>query len=351
MSRYLKVVIFLSMLLLSAAPVRAAVEYIVTDMGDFSPKAINNRGEVAGFISINSQVMHAAIYSNGTLKDLETLGGTYSTATSINDIGELVGYSMMSDGSYHAFLYRNGSINDLGNFGGLSGRADGINNIGQIAASYVTADGFTNSILYDHGSITELGHLGGNSTISQGINSLGEIVGHEKMNDGIDHAFVYRQEALTDIGTLGGNSYAWAINDAGKIAGESWTSIDLSYHVFIYEDGIISDISDPYYGTHATDINNNGEIVGFGFPINDAFIYKNEQMSNLNNLIDPALGITLTGAYGINDYGQIIALGYNIEMNGSAYLLTPIPEPSSMILLYIGLAIIIMFIWNRKHTS
>ena len=53
---------------------------------------------------------------------------------------------------------------------------------------------------------------------------------------------------------------------------------------------------------------------------------------DLNGLIDPNLGITLTRANGINDMGQIIAYSESGFVR-TAYLLTPVPEPSSLVLL------------------
>ena len=91
---------------------------------------------------------------------------------------------------------------------------------------------------------------------------------------------------MTDLGILGGNySYAYGINNAGQVVGSSGAADS-------------------------------------GF--NHAFLYSNGQMMDLNDLIDPSLGITLTEATGINDHGQIVANG-----GLDAYLLTPIPEPST----------------------
>lgn len=56
-----------------------------------------------------------------------------------------------------------------------------------------------------------------------------------------------------------------------------------------------------------------------------ALVYENGTMSDLNSLIDPTLGITLSSAVGINNGGQIIA----VNQNGSTfqgYLLAPIPQ-------------------------
>ena len=62
------------------------------------------------------------------------------------------------------------------------------------------------------------------------------------------------------------------------------------------------------------------------------FGVKDDGLLDLNGLIDPNLGITLTRANGINDMGQIIAYSESGFVR-TAYLLTPVPEPSSLVLL------------------
>ena len=58
-------------------------------------------------------------------------------------------------------------------------------------------------------------------------------------------------------------------------------------------------------------------------------------MLNLNTLIAPQSGWVLGGATGINDVGQIVGGGL---LNGidHAYLLTPVPEPSTLALAALG---------------
>lgn len=341
---FLKAVVILSLLLFATAIVKAAVEYTVEELGDFYPAAINNRGEVVGVMSTALQIPHAALWSNGSLIDLGALGQGSSTAEGINDNGEIVGYSKVSADSYHTFLFRNGLMTDLGVFGGINSTAFGINNNGQIAANYQTSDGINHAILYDHGSITELGTLGGQSAVARGIDAMGNIMGTADDINGIFRAFVYTNGEMLDLGFPGTSPFVYGMNDNMQIVGSSYQ--EGVPHAFIYSSGSLSEIACPDGRTLAISVNNDGEIVGYGSTYG-AFIYKNGVMSNLEELIDPLLGIRITDAHGINDNGQIVAMGFNKKEDPTAFLLTPIPEPTITTLLITGIIGIICY-WRFK---
>jgi probable HAF family extracellular repeat protein len=76
-----------------------------------------------------------------------------------------------------------------------------------------------------------------------------------------------------------------------------------------------------------------GQIVGYSDTPSgqDAFLYTDGQMVDLNNLIDPSSGWSIVEADGINDDGQIVATGYQDGLGGEfdTLLLTPVPEPVS----------------------
>lgn len=112
--------------------------------------AINNQGQIVG-VSKKS----AFLYSNGMMTDLGAiLGAASSVATGINDSGQIVGYmAPPSSQTVHAFLYSNGNLINLNELpeiktaGWSIYRARGINNSGQIIAEGTNNNGITRAVL------------------------------------------------------------------------------------------------------------------------------------------------------------------------------------------------------------
>ena len=287
-----------------AACLPAAVLYSVTDLGGniIQANAINNAGQVTG-----SSEQGAFLYSNGIITDLGTLPGTGgSVGYGINDAGQVTG-SVATTGEGHppeAFLYSNGVITSLSALpSAFSSQGFGINNAGQIG---VNSGG--HAVIYSNGVVTDLGALpvpSGYPSYSFGfaINNAGQVTGFS-ITAGGGHAFLYSNGVMTDLGTLpgGGGSRGFGINNAGQIVGDSITASG-AYHAFLYSDGVMTD---------------------------------------LNDLIDPNLHITLTGAGGINNSGQILS---------GRYLLTPVPEPGTWALLGAGLLLVAALARSYKSVS
>jgi len=327
------------------------IQYTVTDLGTLTgpgshPTAINDLGEVLGYGDIYTDYSHAFLYTgSGPLVNLGSFGGDYrvSVATAINNSGMVVGYSdsFGSGNPTRAFLYtQSGGMQDLGTLGGAQAEAECINNLGQIVGVAQVASGTYDGFLYsgngpmvdlgtyrsilinDTGQVVavngpagslhtyissggtgtwqDIGSLGGAETDPVGMNNSGEIVGGSTITtaNGYLQPFLYSGGTMTDPGTFGGQiGAANAINDFGVVVGGADFPGDLSGHAFVW------------YGSG---------------PIQD-----------LNDLVNPSLGLTIEDALAINDNGQIAAEAYQQGGEYHAILLTPIqtPEPSSFGLL------------------
>jgi probable HAF family extracellular repeat protein len=91
-------------------------------------------------------------------------------------------------------------------------------------------------------------------------------------------------------------------------------------------------------GTDVLGMNDLDQIVGYvETPVSnvfDAFVYTpGSGFKLLNNVIPPNSGWTLTEATAINNAGEIVGFGTNPQGNTDAFLLTPLPEPASDVLL------------------
>jgi probable HAF family extracellular repeat protein len=333
-----------------ASPAHPVVQYTITPLGttNGAPAGINVSGQVAGFTATAAGTDRAYLWSEGALQSFSGLGGT-NRALSLNDAGQVVGYSYATPtvpppfGQERACLWRNGVVQDLNTSGGpMLQRAYDINNAEQIVIR-----GATTGYLWQNGMLTDLG-----MEDPRAVNQAGQVVGGkftgrlDRNGSPIEEPVLWSGGALTYLGTLGGsgNSFAEGINDWGQVVGEADTGSATA--AFLWQSGAMERIplAESRYSA-AYGINNLGQVVGRMYPPGlvppRAFLFSGGVAADLNDLISGDLGWVLTSAYAINDAGQIVGTG-TYGGDSRMFLLTPVPEPGSVLLLCAG-AIALVF--------
>ena len=319
--------------------------------------AINNRAWVAGFSFVEEDTaLHAVLWRNGDIIDLETLGGPNSAVLwpGMNNTGMVVGVSQTSipdtlgeDWSCDAFLppsagtclgfaWYDGSMHPLPTLGGDHGFATAVNDRGQVvgwAENTVrdpTCDAPTQILQFRAvvwepriGTMTELPPLPGDSTsAATAINERGVVAGISGECDvavgrfSARHAVIWENGRVQKIGDLGGVSWhtPMAINERGDVVGFSNPPGDedgsFNARAFLWtRDGRTRDLGtlDGDETSQALGINARRQVVGVstGPNGNRPFVWFDGRMENLNELVEPSFADSLLLAEHINDSGQI----------------------------------------------
>jgi probable HAF family extracellular repeat protein len=265
---------------------------------------INDSGQVVGYATVGSTPIAFQWDSKTGMTALPIVANTSrSYAYAINEKGQIVGYADIgTDASTATRWQGQQSPAELGNRG-LSSIATGVNNQGQVVGQIATVDGFRAVLWNAAGSMNNLGTLnGGNYSYATGINDKGQVVGYSTVGQSTANSSTFN-------GLLGNtiNAFIWN-SSTGMTSLGSLSAQDNSY---------------------ATGINERGQVVGYSYGLDNgnyryrAFMWNNGAMTDLNSLIDPALGWTLKVANAVNDNGLIVGYGQNAAGQSRAFLLTP----------------------------
>ena len=334
--------------------------------------SVNDKGWVSGAANLTGDATeHAALWREGMITDLGTLGGPDSFVNTPvkNENGKVAGFSETStpdpqgeafcagltffgfqDGvTCLGFLWKDGLMAPLPPLaGGNNSQAYGVNNRDQVV-------GFAENGIQDatctppqklqfeavvwepkKGQIRQLPPLSGDSDgAGVAINDNGEVAGCSGICANVGgasclHAIVWKDGSPTNIGGLGTLNLGAAINNRGQVLGESLLPDNTTFHSFLWEKGEITDLGTlpgrPL--TFPGGINNKGQVVGHSCDASDtfcvAYIWENGVMTDLNTLVPPGLPVNLFYAGDINDHGEIAGIAVDPVTGASpAFLAIP----------------------------
>jgi probable HAF family extracellular repeat protein len=304
------------------------------------------------------------------IKDLGTLGGTFSFPGGVNDRGEVEGLSLLpGDVAYHAFFWQ-GGMKDLGTFGGENSFAQAHpNNRGQVGgAAETSATDPSGEDFCDFGThliclpfvwhrqvLTPLPTLGGNNGWGFGMNNRGELVGTAE-NTRPDptcappqvfqfEPVMWKTSEIERVGFAGDSpaarigerneiqrlptpegdpdGFGTAINNRGQAVGASGNCINPIAHALLWEKkGAMTDLGN-FGGTTNNvpyDINDWGQVVGVsnlaGDTISHAFLWQKGNMTDLGTLPGDLTSL----AEGIDITGRVIGGSFDADGNSRAFL-------------------------------
>jgi probable HAF family extracellular repeat protein len=193
----------------------------VRDLGPGNANDVNNLGQVAGTTSVGS-LAHATRWDASGRPHLLPVGDAfYSIANAINDRGQVAGFIAVSGGYSRAVLW-NGDAEplDLGTLGGGNAEALGINEAGDVAGISENAMGQSVAFLWRAGSgMVDI--LSGDTGGAWDVNDVGQVVGSHVV-DGNSVAFVWSEaQGVTNLWSTAPPELlrASSVNDLGEIVG------------------------------------------------------------------------------------------------------------------------------------
>jgi probable HAF family extracellular repeat protein len=333
---------------------------------------ISNAGRVAGAGTIPGGVQHGFLWQGGQVTNTGSLGGdalnsqaggrTGNNALAIlsetADVDPLAENFCGFGTPYvcRAAVWDNGVMTELPTLGGNNAAALSMNSAGQVDG--LAEDGVLDNscilpqkshfqaVVWEHGQVHKLPPLPGDEVaMASRNNANGQVVGTSGLCSNTfyggfgtgPHAVLWDRGVPTYLGTLGaeGVGFAAAVNNKGEVFGAA-SYPGGSTHAFRWTRGTgMQDLglmsSDPADAQNTPfQANDRGQMVGAScdVPLGNCrgYLWQNGSFFDINALIPQNSNLFVALPFGINASGQIAGLAIDLKTGEPhAFLATPVP--------------------------
>ncbi len=327
-----KYLFLLSTVVFCSAGSAGSVQYEIKDLGELHPLCISSSGEIGGYV-LGSDYYCPAVMDQGVVRQVEAFGkGGY--VYDINSSGLTVGWINAGAASWNAA----GQATIMATASdGHHTEAIAANDNGVVVGSYLNQNWLCVACYWNNGVFAALNGPFGNQSTARSVNRFGAIA-VDCWQSATFKSYVYKDgtfiPVLADMPTLSPAGCS-GINDAGMLVGAARLSSGTPV-AYAWQNGVTRLLATPpgEQTPSPRALNNSGVVVGYAWSPGSsrACVWNGQQAAYLEDLLSAHDGWLLQYANDINDSGQIVGEGlWNGVYHG--YLLTPVPEPTSLALL------------------